>query len=322
MRWGVTIPFGGLPLPEHEAVIRALPDLGYTDLWSAEANGSDAFVPLALASVWAPTLRLGTAIVPAFTRGPALIAMSAATMADAAPGRFALGLGSSSPVIVGDWNGLDFVEPFRKTRDVLRFVRSALAGDRVDGDFDTFTIRRFKLDNPPAEVPPILLAALRPRMLRLAGAEADGAIVNWLGPKDVGQCVAAIGNPAAELVARIFVCPSEDVERARAIARFMITSYLTVPAYAAYQVWLGRGEVLEPMSQAWAAGDRKGAGALIPDSVVDELVIHGPLDSCRQRVQEYVDAGVDTPVIALVPTPELNDAGRLVATLAALGPAR
>jgi probable F420-dependent oxidoreductase len=248
--------------------------------------------------------------------------MSAATMAAAAPGRFVLGLGSSSPVIVGDWNGLDFVEPFRKTRDVLRFVRSALAGERVDGDFDTFTIRRFKLDNPPAEVPPVLLAALRPGMLRLAGTEADGAIVNWLAATDVAQCRAAIGNPAAELVARIFVCPTEDAEYARTIARFLLSTYLTVPAYAAYQVWLGRGDVLAPMSQAWAAGDRKGAGALIPDSVIDELVVHGTLQACQQRVQDYVDAGVDTPVIALLPTPEVNDSGRLMATLAALGPTR
>src|SRR5437879_259474 len=105
--WGLTIPLLGVALPDHAAVIRALPSFGYTDVWSAETNGSDAFTPLALASAWEPTLRLGTAIVPAYTRGPALIAMSAATMAAAAPGRFVLGLGASSPVIVGNWNGIE-----------------------------------------------------------------------------------------------------------------------------------------------------------------------------------------------------------------------
>ena len=319
MGWGLTIPLEGLPLPAHADVIRALPGLGYTDVWSSEVNGPDAFTPLALASAWEPTLRLGTAIVPAFTRGPALIAMSAATMAAAAPGRFVLGLGSSSPAIVGDWNGLDFVEPYRRTRDVLRFVRAALAGERVDGSFDTFTIKRFKLDNPPAVAPPILLAGLRPRMLHLAGTEADGAILNWLAATDVAQCLGAVDNPAAEIAARIFVCPTEDVEYARNLGRFMITSYLTVPAYAAFHVWLGRGDALREMSERWAAGDRRGAGRAVPDSVVDELILHGSPAACREKLQAYSDAGVTTPVIALLPTPELTGADEVRSTLRALG---
>src|SRR6476659_7288473 len=206
MRWGLTIPNIGTPLLAHEQLVRQLPQWGYTDAWSAETSGTDAFVPLALASTWEPTLRLGTAIVPVYTRGPALIAMSAATMAAAAPGRFVLGLGASSPVIVGNWNGLDFDEPYRKTRDVLRIVTQALAGERVDGEFDTVTIKRFKLEQAPADPPPIMLAALRPQMLRLAGREADGAILNWLASYDVAQCLAEVDNADAEVVARIFVC--------------------------------------------------------------------------------------------------------------------
>src|SRR5579875_568093 len=119
-RWGLTVPLPGVALRDHADIVRALPDLGYTDLWSAETNGTDAFTPLALASAWEPTLRLGTAIVPVFTRGPALIAMSAASLAAAAPGRFVLGLGASSPVIVGNWNGIPFEQPYERSRDVLR----------------------------------------------------------------------------------------------------------------------------------------------------------------------------------------------------------
>src|SRR4051812_29108478 len=158
-RWGLTIPLTGMPLAEHAEIVRALPDLGYTDLWSAETNGADAFTPLALAAAWEPTLRLGTAIVPVYTRGPALIAMSAAALADAAPGRFVLGLGASSPAIVQNWNGLDFDQPYQRTRDVLRIVRTALEGERVDGAYDTVTIKRFKLEQAPAQRPPIVLAA-------------------------------------------------------------------------------------------------------------------------------------------------------------------
>jgi probable F420-dependent oxidoreductase len=302
-RWGLTIPLIGVPLAEHADVIRALPDLGYTDVWSAETNGTDAFTPLALAAAWEPTLRLGTAIVPVYTRGPALIAMSAAALEAAAPGRFVLGLGASSPVIVGNWNGIAFDEPYRRSRDVLRVVKAALAGDRVDNEFDSFTIKRFKLEQPPAAPPKIVLAALRPQMLRLAGREADGAILNWLASTDVAQCTSAIGNADAEVVARIFVCPTEDDGFARNIGRLLISTYLTVPAYAAFHDWLGRGEALRPMHEAWAAGDRKGAAAAIPDEVVDALVVHGSPQSCREQVQAYVRAGVQTPVLALLPTP-------------------
>jgi probable F420-dependent oxidoreductase len=301
-RWGLTVPLTGVPLHRHEEIVKALPDLGYTDLWSAEVNGADAFTPLALASAWEPTLRLGTAIVPAFTRGPSLIAMSAAALADAAPGRFVLGLGASSPAIVENWNGIPFTEPFRRTRDVLRAVRTALAGEVVDGEFDTFTVSRFKLEQAPATPPQVALAALRPQMLRLAGREADGAILNWLASTDVAQCVAAIGNPATEVIARVFVCPTADVDYARAIGRMLLSTYLTVPAYAAFHDWLGRGEQLREMHDRWAAGDRKGANAAIPDDVVDALLVHGAPESCREQVEAYVAAGVHVPTMLVVPT--------------------
>src|SRR5690349_9063886 len=122
-RWGLTVPLTGVPLAAHERLLAELSAGGWTDLWTSEVAGCDAFTPLALASVWEPTMRLGTAIAPAYTRGPGLLAMSAATLAEAAPGRFLLGVGSSSPVIVEDWNSLSFVDPYGRTRDMLRFLR-------------------------------------------------------------------------------------------------------------------------------------------------------------------------------------------------------
>ncbi len=321
MSWGLTVPQAGIALADHAELVRALPRFGYTDAWSSEVAGADAFTPLALAATWEPALRLGTAIVPVFTRGPALIAMSAATLAGLAPGRFVLGLGASSPAIVQDWNGLAFDEPVRRTRDVLRFVRSALAGERVDGRFDTFEIKRFKLENAPAAPPPVLLAALRPQMLRLAGREADGAILNWLASSDVERCVDAIGNPDADVVARVFVCPTDDAEYARNVGRWLIASYLTVPAYAAFHQWLGRGETLREMNEKWAAGDRAGAAAAVPDDVIDALVLHGTPESCRGQVRAYADAGVRTPVLAVLPVPEFGDPVALLDALRRLGPA-
>jgi len=186
MGYGMTVPFDGVPLCEHREWYEELVDLGYTDAWSSEADGTDAFTPLALAAAWAPTLRLGTAIVPAYTRGPALLAQSAAALAEAAPGKFALGVGTSSNVIVERWNGIAFEEPYKRTRDLVRFLRLALTGEKVDAAFDTFTVKGFRLGRPPEVPPPILVAGLRPGMLRLAGREADGAIINWLGSPKSG----------------------------------------------------------------------------------------------------------------------------------------
>ncbi|MGW0504361.1 LLM class F420-dependent oxidoreductase [Micromonospora sp. NPDC003241] len=320
----MTVPLGAIPLADHAAMYAALADAGFTDVWSAEVNGADAFTPLALAAAWQPRLRLGTAIAPVFTRGPGLLAMSAAALADVAPGRFALGIGASSPVVVTDWNAVEFTEPLRRTRDVLAFLRAALRGETVDGDFDTFAVRRFTLERPPLVPPPLLLAALRPGMLRLAAAEADGVILNWLAATDVPRAVAELGErrPQFDVVARIFVCPTEDVDYARALGRRMITSYLTVPAYAAFHRWLGREEALEGMWRAWAAGDRRGALAAVPDEVVDALIVHGSPERCRAQVRRYTEAGVDVPVLALLPTPEVpaGDPAALATLVARLGP--
>ncbi|MFE0024217.1 LLM class F420-dependent oxidoreductase [Amycolatopsis sp. NPDC059021] len=300
-RWGLTIPLTGVPLAAHRELVEQLPDLGYTDVWSAETAGIDAFTPLVLASQWAPSLRLGTAIVPVYTRGPGLLAMQASTVAELAPGRFVLGIGASSPVIVENWNAASFEAPFARTRDTLRFLRSALAGEKVSEKYETFAVSKFRLERPVDPPPSVMLAALRPGMLRLAAREADGAITNWLAASDVPRVRAEIG-PDVELAARIFVCPTEDADAARGLGRMLISSYLTVPVYAAFHDWLGRGDALAPMHEAWAAGDRKKANEVIPDSVVDELIIHGSPDSCREQIQSYVDNGLTTPVIALLPT--------------------
>ncbi|MET8864513.1 LLM class F420-dependent oxidoreductase [Nonomuraea sp. NPDC004580] len=298
--WGMTIPFYDRSLSKAQDLIAELPALGYTDVWSAEVNGTDGFVPLALAAQWAPQARLGSAIVPVSTRGPGLLAMSAATLADLAPGRFVLGIGASSPAIVERWNAGTFAKPYARTRDTLRFLKRALAGEKVSEAYETFEVKGFKLERAPKTPPKIVLAALRPRMLRLAAEEADGAITNWLAPADVQKVRAEIG-PDTELIARLFVCVDEDTERVRETARWMLASYLTVPVYAAFHDWLGRGEVLRPMHEAWAAGDRQAALKAIPDEVVDDLIVHGDAATCRARIKEYVANGLDTPVLAPLP---------------------
>lgn len=315
-RWGLTLPLSGLPLAAQQDLVTGLPELGYTDVWSAELNGIDGFTPLTLASQWAPQLRLGTAIVGIYTRAPVSLAVQAGTLAALAPGKFVMGIGTSSQAAVEQWNGIPFEKPYQRSRDMLRFLREALAGGKVTREYETFSVNGFRLD-PAPEVPPALaLAALRPGMLKLAAAEAGMAITNWLAPNDVPKVREATG-PDCELVARIFVCPTTDADTARFIGKRMVAAYLTVPVYAAFHQWLGRGDVIAPMLTAWNSGDRKGALEAIPDALVDELVIHGSAEECRERVAEYRAAGLDTPVIAIPPVPGLD----LAATIRQLAPA-
>jgi probable F420-dependent oxidoreductase len=312
----MTVPFDHVSLADHRKWYERLADLGYTDLWTGESNAADGFTPLALAAAWTPTLRLGTAVVPVYTRDPGLLAMQAATMAELAPGRFALGVGSSSDVIVERWNATPFDDPYARVRDTVRFLRLALTGAKVDEKYDTFTVRGFRLGRPPEQPPPVYVAALRPGMLRLAGREADGAIINWLSAEDVRRVVPEVG-PDKEIVARIFVCPTADAARARSIGRVGIAAYLNVAVYAAFHEWLGRGLQLEPMWSAWQAGDRKAALAAIPDEVVDALVVHGTPTECRAKITRYVENGVTVPVLMVLPGG--NDLDQAVADLAPTG---
>jgi probable F420-dependent oxidoreductase len=313
-RYGITLPFDRTPLAEQREIVEEIEGLGYSDVWSSEASGTDGFVPLAMTAAWSSTLRLGTAIVPSFTRGPATLAMCVATMAEAAPGRFVFGLGSSSDVIVERWNGIAFEEPYKRNRDMVSFLKEALTGEKVDREYETFRVRGFRLERPPAVVPPILVAALRPGMLRLAGRTGDGTVVNWLSAEDVQKIVPEVG-PGKEVVCRIYVCPSPDAGEVRAQAKPLIAAYLNVQVYSRFQDWIGRGPRLQAMWDFWRSGDRKAAVEAIPDDVVDELVVHGTPEQCRAHIGRYVENGVTTPVLLPLPFAGLKarDALRLLA---------
>jgi len=302
-RIGLTIPFAGSDVARQRDAVARATDLGYTDLWTSETTESDGLTPLALAAGWGSSARLGTAILPVQTRGPALLAMSISAMAQAAPGRFVAGIGASSRTIVCSWNAMPFDAPLSRIRDTLHFLREALTGAKVTRDYHTFSVSGFRLGSTPDEPPPLYVAALREGALRLAGEEADGVILNWLSAQDVARVAAVVkqSDASKEVVARLFVCPSTDVATVGAEARRHIAAYLTVPTYKAFHEWLGRGAALNGMWQAWDAGDRKAALAAIPNEVVDSLIIHGSPTQCHQRIREYLQAGVDTAVLQFMP---------------------
>ena len=316
--WGVTVPLGELGLPDHADLWPELADDGYGAVWTAESGGTDAIVPLAMAAA-EPRLEVGCAVASVFTRAPSVLAVTAATLGTLASGRVRFGLGASSTNIVAGWNGIPFEKPYSRTRDVLRFLRHALAGEKVVGTFDTFTSSGFRLANPPETPPELLLAALRPRMLALAGDEADGVILNWVGAQDAGRLVDEVRsrNPRARVVDRIMVLPEADFDAVRRAVAPLVAGYLTSPVYRDFYRWLGHAALLDPVVTAWERGERREAVAAVPDELIDLVCVWGDPQRCRRELAAYVDAGISDPVLALLPS---DTAPR--AALASLAPAR
>jgi probable F420-dependent oxidoreductase len=285
LRWGLTIPFAGIPLAEHAPLFRRAEAAGYDDLWTGETNGADGFTPLVLAAAHTERMRLGTGIVNPFTRGPAVLAQHAAALADASRGRFVLGLGSSSNVIVERWNGVPFQRPLSKVREAVEMLRPVLAGERGPGGF--------RLEPTPQHPVPIVLAALRGRMLGLAAEVADGAFTNFVPISGVQQVVETFGAPDKELVCRFFCVPQTESE-GMATAKFILTAYATVPVYTEFFRWLGWGERIDPMVEAWQAGDRARALELAPEELVREVFLFGSPEQMRARLDEFAAAGITT----------------------------
>jgi probable F420-dependent oxidoreductase len=307
--FNLTIPLTGLSLARHRDVVTELVELGYTGVSSSESSGVDGFTALAMAAAWAPHLDLVTAVVPAYTRGPAVLAQSFAALAEATSGRVIAGIGASSPAVVRDWNSIPFEQPFQRVRDTIRFLRAALRGEKVTAEYETFSVNGLRLLRPPTVVPKILVAAAREAMLKLSGREADGAIINWISPTDVKviagvvqEAAAKAGRPPPEIFGRILVCPSTDTEAeaVRAGARRFLAHYVTPPGYRAFHEWIGRGEELGEVFAKWEAGDRRGAAAAISDNIIDELIVHGTPEACQARIASYVDNGLTTASVALV----------------------
>lgn len=304
VRQGLTIPFAGVSLPDHEPLLRRADALGYHDLWSGEATGYDGFTPLALAAAWTDRARLGTGVVNPYTRGPALLAQSAAALADASAGRFVLGIGSSSDRIVERWNGIPFEKPLTRVREAVAGLRPVFAGERGAGGF--------KLEVPPPEPIPIYVAALRGRMLRLAGEVSDGAWVNFLPLSAVEQVVGEVraGEQAAgrepgsvDIVCRFFNVPAPP-EEGLPFVRFMFAAYATVPVYAEYFRWLGFADQIDPMVEAWEGGDRKRAVELVPEDLARDVFVFGGPDEQRERLAAFAAGGITTLCLTPIAPPE------------------
>lgn len=306
-RWALSVPIDPFTNLEHVEIARDLEKLGYTDAWSYEVDGVDAFSPLAVVAL-STKMRVGTAIANVYTRGPATLAQCAAGLAEIAPNRFELGIGSGSQPIIEAWNGMKFDRPATRVRETVQFVRRALTGERVVFEGKTIRVNGFRLSRPASYEVPIHVAALREGMLRVAGEVGDGAIINWLSAEDVKKSVKVVRDAATaagrdptkiEITARLMINLDAMTPESDVLARRAINAYLNVPVYAEFHRWLGRTEALQPMWDAWSAGDRKGAVAAVPEKVVSDLIIRGTAEERRAHIKRYMDAGVDTAFLSL-----------------------
>ena len=320
-RWGITVPFTGVSLADHFDLYRRAEALGYDDLWSGESpNGPDGFSTLAMAIGVTQRMRLATGIVNPFTRGPAVLAQTAATLQEASGGRFVLGLGASSNVIVERFNGLEFTRPLSKVRESVEQLRPVLSVPAEKG------LGGLRLERPVTTPVPIVLAALRRKMLGLAGSLADGAFTNFLpisglprvrAAHRAGEAVAGRPEGATELVCRFFIIPDDrsDPGRPVTMARGLFSAYGSVPVYAAFFRWLGWGSQLDPMVAAYEAGDRRRAAELAPEDLIAEIFLLGSVERIRERLAEFVAGGITTAVLSPICPPE-----RLPEVLEALAP--
>lgn len=306
-RWGLTVPFTGVPLGDHPELYRRAEALGYDDLWSGETpNGTDGFTSLSIAIPVTERMRLATGIVNPFTRGPAVLAQTAAAMQEASGSRFVLGLGASSNVIVERFNGLVFEKPLSKVREAVERLRPVLSVPAEKG------YGGLRLERPVTEPVPIVLAALRSRMLGLAGRVADGAFTNFLPLSGLPQVLDAYrtaemeaGRPApdGELVCRFFLLPG-DPEQGLGLARAMFSAYGSVPVYAEFFRWLGWGEQLDPMVEAYEAGDRQKAMELAPEALIRDIFLFGSPEQIRERLEQFVAGGITTAVLSPIGPPD------------------
>jgi probable F420-dependent oxidoreductase len=285
-------------------------DLGYRSFWTAETVGPEAFSMLAAVGAIAPSLDLGTGVLALQLRTPALVAMAGATLQALHPDRdIVLGVGISSPVVTSKWHGAPYGDrPLARVREYLTLLKLCLGGESVSFTGDFYEVSRFRLAVKLGERrPKVVIGALNPGMLRLAGELADGVLLNYLPASHVPWSVEQVhagaegrsgGPPTVYGYVHAGVCERDDgIDNARRD----LFSYAVVDAYARSFARAGFGAEVESIRGHHAEGDREGALAAVSDRMVDTIDVMGDADHVRTTMQSYVDGGIDVPVLMPLP---------------------
>ncbi len=287
-------------------VAQQVADAGFASAWASEVAGPDAFT--ILGAVAATTdLSLGLAVAPAQTRTAFALAMAAMSLSDLTGGHFSMGIGASSPPLTERFGGVPWERPLTHLREVATALKPVLAGERssLDGDFVRMGGYRYPA---PAPTPvPLFLGSLNQQSLRLCGELADGLCLNQFGPHHLPDMLAEVRAGAAAagrdlpddfpVMARLFVCVTDDVPAARLQIRRTFAPYIATPGYNRFYAWMGYEDTATRIAEAAGAGDREAMVAAFTDDVVDDLFVVGDLDTVVARIGDYVDAGVTMPAL-------------------------
>jgi len=318
-----------LPVAEFVQVARETEARGYHTAWTGEVSGWDAITVMAMIAAGTTRLHVASAVVPVQTRTPVVLGMSAAALAHFAPGRVALGLGLSSRIIVEQWHGQSFAPALAQIREAVEIIRLVVAGERVNFEGKFYRVKNFRLTTPPPSPPPrIVLAALGPEMLELAGEIADGVVLNWIPPESVPASIRHLEAGAKragrrldgfEIAAFIRTCVTDDVAAAQATLARDITGYTIVDVYASFFRSAGFAAEVEAVNAAWKAGDRAGAVRHVSPRVLEGLGVVGNEAACRERIEAFARAGLTMPVVLPFTATGADPRASLLRTLRAFG---
>jgi probable F420-dependent oxidoreductase len=304
VRLGMTLPTGGAD--KAVEVAQAAKDRGYEEIWMAEVNGGDSYALAGAVAQGLPGTRIGTAVVPAQTRTPMMHAMAAMTLSQLTNGNFILGIGLSSPNIVRDWAGQPYDKPLTRMREHVEVLRQMLSGQKTTYEGRTLSVKGFRLGGVTVGEVPIYLGALNKRMLRLAGALADGICLNMVPERALRQVLGEVRagaeeagrDPGAiEVVARLHVVMVDDPAMGRNLIRTVFGAYAATPGYNKCFEWIGFEQEARQIREAFAKGDRAGVAAGVTDRLCDAMAVVGDRETVRARIRAYAEAGIDVCVV-------------------------
>jgi probable F420-dependent oxidoreductase len=309
------------PAPELGAGFERGPwaeEAGYDDLWLPDGEGVQD--PIALAAALGVTtrkIRIATGIVPIFNRPPPVLATGVVAAEQRAPGRFVLGLGTSTSNMIARWYGLPFEKPNTRMRETVILLRAILAGEKTDFDGETLRSQGFRLRELPTAPVPIYVAAMGASMLELAGEIADGVVLNDLTPLDrLAWALERIDDGAKrrgrrvddlEIVRRRALrVTRSDAETREALEFFRTTLafYGSAPAYQQALIALGYRDAVEEIRAGYASRDRARTMRAVADEMVGRVFLFGLGDRCRGEIRADYEGGVDTMVVS----PQAEDA--------------
>jgi alkanesulfonate monooxygenase SsuD/methylene tetrahydromethanopterin reductase-like flavin-dependent oxidoreductase (luciferase family) len=299
-------------------------ELGYDSCYVTHLAARDSLTVLTRYAVATDRIRLGTGVLPIFSRTPASTAQTAATIDEISGGRMVLGLGVSHKVTVENWFDSRIVKPVAQMREYAGICRAILRGEPApEGEF--FNTRFAFMGYPPRPELPIYVAALSPNMLQLAGEIADGVMLWLCNPDYIRDTVipeVTKGRERAgktlegfDVVAAVPVAATDDADAARDAFRKDLIPYASLPFYRAMLERSGFAGDLAAFDEGMAAGDPQRAMAGLSDDLLASLAGIGDADTVRAKVREYAEAGAASPCIGGIPGAGFDEALDAVAEL-------